>query len=121
MLERKTSPTCVVSLRCSLDQRGELERRAAGKQIGAYLRCVLFPANDNSPIPRLTRQPSKDAVALARALAQLGQLATALREQARAAELAGIAQEDGPTSHEIERQLADIKSLLMKGLGVRER
>lgn len=119
MPDRTSSSSCVVSLRCSLEQRAELERRARGKQVGAYLRAVLFPANDN--VPRQPRKPSQDDVALATALMQLGQIATALREQRRAAELAGLPAEDERASQDIYRLLVEIKSLLMKGLGVRER
>lgn len=121
MPDHTSSSSCVVSLRCSLEQRAELERRARGKQVGAYLRGVLFPANDNTPVPRHPRKPSKDDIALARALAQLGQIATALREQRRAAELAGLPEEDERVSQDLNRLLTEIKSLLMKGLGVRER
>lgn len=111
----------MIALRCSLEQRVELERRASGQPVGVYLRAALFPANDNSPLPRRARQPSKDTVTLAKTLAQLGQIATQLRDQARAAELAGLPPENEPSLAEVERQLAEIKSLLMKGLGVRER
>lgn len=121
MPEQKRPSTCVVALRCSPEQRVELERRAAGRQIGAYLRTVLFPANDNARLPRRQRQPSKDDVALAKALLQLGRIATHLRDQARAAELAGSPPENEPSLADIERQLAAIRSLLMKGLGIRER
>jgi hypothetical protein len=121
MPEQKRPSTCVVSLRCSLEQRSELERRAAGKQVGVYLRSVLFPANDNAPLPRRLRYPSRDDIALAKALAQLGQLVTDLRERSRAAEFAALPAGDDLTSQDIHRLLADIKSLLMKGLGVRER
>jgi len=99
----------------------ELERRASGQQIGIYLRAALFPANDNSPLPKRRREPSKNTVALAKALALLGQIATHQRDRARAAELAGLPPEDAPSLADIERQLTEIKSLLMKGLGVRER
>ena len=99
----------------------ELERRAAGQRISIYLRAALFPANDNSPLPRQPRQPSKDDVALAKALLQLGQMATDLRDQTHAAELAGTSPEDDRAAEHIERQLAEIKALLMKGLGIRER
>ena len=123
MKQRSQKPSCVVSIRLSPGQRGDLERRAGGRQVGVYLREILFPANDNAPLPRRTRQPSKDIVALAKALAQLGQLATDFREQCRAAELAGLPGDEGAhvANEDIERQLADIKSLLMKGLGIRER
>lgn len=111
----------MIALRCSPEQRAELERRASGQQVGVYLRAALFPANDNSPLPKRAREPSKDTVALAKAVALLGQIATKLRDEARAAELAGLPPENEPSLADIERQLAEIKSLLMKGLGVRER
>ena len=82
---------------------------------------MLFPANDNAPLPRRQRQPSKDDVALAKALLQLGQIATHLRDQARATDFAGLPVEDAPAYDEIRHQIAEIKSLLVKGLGVRER
>lgn len=121
MRKQKRSSSCVIALRCSPEQRVELERRASGQQIGVYLRAALFPANDNSPPPKRVRAPSKKTVALAKGLALLGQVATQLRDQARAAELAGLPPENEPSLADIERQLAEIKSLFMKGLGVRER
>jgi hypothetical protein len=116
---QKSRHTCVVSLRCSVEQRADLGRRAAGQQIGAYLRATLFPSNDNAPLPRQPRKPSENAVALAQALAQLGQISTQLKDRARAAELTGVPTEDYSTS--VRQELSEIKSLLMKGLGVRER
>ncbi len=121
MPKQKQPSSCVIALRCSPEQRAELERRASGQRVGVYLRAALFPANDNAPLPKRAREPSKDTVALAKALALLGQIATHLRDQARAAELAGLPPENEPSLADIERQFFEIKSLLMKGLGVRER
>lgn len=121
MPKPKAPSTCVIALRCSPEQRAELTRRAAGRGIGVFLRAALFPANDNSPLLRQPRQPSKDNVALAKGLLQLGQIATNLRDQARTAELAGTLPEDERPLEDIRQQLAAIKTLLMKGLGVRER
>ena len=111
----------MIALRCSPEQREELTRRAGGQQIGGYLRDALFPANDNAPLPKRRRQPSKDDLALTRALLQLGQIAMHLRDQSRAAELAGTLPEVERPAERIEQQLAEIKALLMKGLGIRER
>ena len=121
MTKQKRPSSCVIALRCSSDQRAELERRASGQQVGTYLRSTLFPANDNSAPRKPKRQSSKDAVALAKALVLLGQIATHLRDQARAAELAGLPPDNQSPDADVEGQLAEIKSLLMKGLGVRER
>lgn len=121
MHKRKVPPTCVIALRCSPEQRAELARRAAGQQLGSYLRAALFPANDNAPLPKRRRQATKDDLALTKALLLLGQIAMHIRDQARAAELAGTSPEDDRHAEGIERQLAEIKALLMKGLGIRER
>lgn len=125
MTEQKSPSTCVVALRCSRKQRAELERRAAGRPIGPYLRTVLFPANDNEapPQPTRTRAPAKDAAALAKALALLGPAATTLKFIAH-----GIASGALPLSPDTEAavlkacaDIRDAKALLMKALGIRER
>jgi len=100
-----------------------LEARANGQPIGSYVRDYLFAANDNRPRPR--RVPSKDQAALAAVLASLGQsgLAASLREIANAARIGAL-----PVSPELEtelhqacRDVAAMKSLLMKALGIQER
>ncbi|GFO83116.1 MAG: hypothetical protein A49_27430 [Methyloceanibacter sp.] len=100
-----------------------MEARANGQPIGSYVREYLFAANDNRPRPR--RAPSADHVAPATVLAKLGQaeLAASLREIAHAARIGAL-----PVSPELEAELhqachdiASMKSLLMKALGIQER
>jgi hypothetical protein len=117
----------ILSVPVSPEQRAQLERRAGREPLSAYARGLLFPANDNAPPspPRRIAAPVKDHAALASVLAKLGAsgIAPSLQEMARLSRLGAL-----PLSSEIEaamqqacRDVADIKSLLMTALGIRER
>ncbi len=100
-----------------------MEARANGQPIGSYVREYLFAANDNRPPPR--RAPSKDQAALAAVLAKLGRadFASSLREIARAARIGAlpVAPELEADLHQACRDMAAMKALLMKALGIQER
>lgn len=115
MSAKRPSP---LSLRLSAGERTRLERMAEGKPLGGYIKAKLF-GNQR----KITSQPSHTE--LARALALLGQggAGPALRTMARAAER-GALPLDPETQASIRAACADIaiiKSLLMKSLGIKER
>lgn len=123
-----TTATRPFSLRLSEAERERLSLRAGRVPLGAYVRGVLFPANDNgAPPPRQARgvAPVRDHAALAQVLAKFGasDTASSLRSLARAAELGALPMT--PETEEAIRQacrdVAEIKALLMTALGTRER
>ena len=127
---QKTSAEARVLLSVPLkpDQRAELLRRAGRQPLSTYVREQLFAANDNAPSKDRQKRhsaPVKDHAALTELLARLGKLdaAASLANLARLARLGAL-----PVSPETEAALlqacadiAFIKSLLMKALGVRQR
>ena len=118
----------ILSVPMSPEQMADLARRAGRAPLSAFARAQLFPANDNEPAPAIrTRRaaPVRDDAALAEVLAKLGKtdLGGSLREMAQLARLGAL-----PLTPETEaevqkacRDIADIKTLLMKALGIRER
>lgn len=122
---KKTSRV-ILSIPLTLDLKADLERRAGRQPVSVYARGVLFPANDNAPTnSRTARHYHRDRQALASLLARLGAMETAnnLQEMARFARLGAL-----PLTPEVEAALlqacadiAGIKALLIKALGVRER
>jgi hypothetical protein len=128
MPESRPKKTCRVILSIPLTHalKAELERRAGRRPVSVYAREVLFPANDNAP--RKTRAPRHNRIdrqALASILAKLGasQASASLEELARLARLGAL-----PITPEVESALlqacadiAAIKALLMKAMGIRER
>lgn len=117
----------ILSVPLSPEQMADLARRAGRAPLSAFARAQLFPANDNSPISSNRIRgaaPVRDDAALATILAMLGKadLGSSLREIARLARLGAL-----PITPEVEtdiqiacRDIADIKTLLMKALGIRE-
>lgn len=117
----------ILSVPLKPDQHADLVRRAGREPVSAYARALLFPANDNAPSgPARTRTALavRDHVALASLLARIGQQDTAhsLRELAHLAKIGAL-----PVSPEVEAaiaaanaDIADIKALLMKALGIGE-
>lgn len=126
--DKQSKPRRILSVPVSPEQMSELARRAGGQPVSAYARNLLFPANDNEPAPKKQLRgsaPVKDDAALARVLAILGQsdAGSSLRELAHLARMGAL-----PVTPETEAALlkacadiADLKALLMKALGVRER
>lgn len=123
----KPKPRRILSVPLSPEQMTDLARRAGRGSMSAYTRALLFPANDNNaPVPRSRGvSPVRDHVALAQVLAKIGQweAARSLRELAELAKSGAL-----PITAETEAQIsearcdiAEIKTLLMAALGVRER
>lgn len=115
MTAKRLSP---LSLRLSANERTRLERMAEGKPLGGFIKAKLFGDRRKN-----ASQPSH--AEFARALALLGQggAGPALRSMARAAEH-GTLPLDPETQASIRAACADIaviKSLLMKSLGIKER
>ncbi len=113
------------SLRLTLEERAELEQRAHGMSMSAYIKERLF--DDNAPVkPRRQRKPRiKDYKALAQLLALLGssRLSQNMNQLAKAAHVGNL-----PLQPDVERQLisacGDIHSMrvmLMRALGMRIR
>jgi hypothetical protein len=122
----KQTSRVILSIPLTRDLKADLERRAGRRPVSAYAREVLFPANDNAP--RKTRTPrrtEKERAALATLLARLGatDISRDLHELIRLARLGAL-----PITPEVEAALqkacadiTEIKTILMKALGLRER
>ena len=118
----------ILSVPLTPEQMADLARRAGRAPLSAFARAQLFPANDNQPAPSVRTRgaaPVRDDAALAEVLAKLGKtdLGVAFREMAQLARHGAL-----PLTPETEsyiqqacRDIADIKMLLMKALGIRER
>lgn len=127
-LPTKTAkPRRILSVPVSPEQMSELARRAGRQPVSAYARAQLFPANDNQPAKKQPRgvAPVKDHAALARILAAIGtsDAGSSLRAMAHLARMGAL-----PITPETEAALlkacadiAALKAMLMKALGVRER
>jgi len=124
MPKTKTTDTKPFSLRLTAEERAQLERQAAGLSLGAYIRERLLNSGES---PRRTRGkfPVKNHTALAQVLALLGrsELAASLATLARAVRTGSL-----PVTPETETALqkacqdvAAIKSMVMKALGIAER
>ncbi len=117
----------ILSVPLSPEQRAELEARAGRQPLSAYARGQLFPANDNEPRPTPPRRsgPVKDHAALAKLLAGIGKsdMASSLRslsETARTGALP-VTPETEAALQKASADIAAMKALLMKALGIRER
>lgn len=118
----------LLSVPLSPERHAELERLAGRQPVSAYVREQLFPANDNAPASK--RQPRgmapvKDHAALAKILAAMGKsdAGSSLRAMTHLARMGAL-----PITPETEAailkacaDIADMKALLMKALGIRER
>lgn len=113
----------ILSVPVSPEQMAQLARRAGTRPLSAFARDQLFPANDNAP-PKITRpRPAQQAALAAKALALLGATSTALKAVAQAI-ASGLLPFGPDTEAAILKACADIaeiKALLMKALGIRER
>ncbi|MEM7775924.1 MAG: hypothetical protein AAF732_09970 [Pseudomonadota bacterium] len=109
-----------LSLHLSDKERATLKARAGAQNLHAYIRARLLAANDNAPA-----NDKEDRRQLAQILAKLGQgeIAANLRSLADAAN-SGTLVMDQATGEAIQRACADIaeiKSLLMRALRIKER
>jgi len=112
----------ILSVPFTPEQMADLARRAGGRPLSAYARDQLFPANDNIP-PKRARPRSAERAALAsKLLAMLGPIHTALATIAQGL-ASGVLPVTPDTEAAVIKACADIaamKSLLMKALGIRE-
>lgn len=120
-LPKKPKTRRLLSVPLSPERHAELNRRAGRQPVSAYVRDLLFPANDNAPARR-HRRTFKEAATLASVLALLGPVAQVLKQLAQ-----GIASGILPFAPDTEaailkacNDIAEMKALLMKTLGVRE-
>ena len=120
-----SKPNPPFSLRLSAEERQRLEAMAGRQPVGAFIRDRLFGQQANLPRQRHARSTIKDDKSLSQVLARLGQsrLSSNINQLARAANSGSL-----PVTPETEsalvsasRDIAAIKALLMKALGIRER
>lgn len=119
--DKKSKP---FSVRLTPEERALLETRAGALSLGEYIReCLLGKQRRKSKSSR-NQFPTKDKQALAKVLALLGRssLGSSMNKLADAARLGSL-----PVSEETEQLLqracadiATIKSLIMKALGIQE-
>ena len=124
----KTKGPAPFSLRLTEQERLDLEERAGRQPLGAYVRAQLFGARRAREAGRRRcrgHAAVKDHKALAQVLALLGRsrLAANINQLARAANRGAL-----PVTPDTEaalvsasRDIAAIKALVMRALGIRER
>ena len=113
----------ILSVPFSPEQLADLARRAGKRPLSAFVRDHFFPANDNTPPKPLRARPTELAAFAAKVLALLGPVSTTLKSIAHAM-ASGVLPFAPDTETAVLKACADIaeiKSLLMKALGVRER
>lgn len=112
------------SLRLTREERRCLETQADGEPIGSYIRSRLFDSEESDRRPVRGASMGNDRTECARYLAHLGKsnIAKNLDELVRANRSGSL-----PLQAETEtalltacRDIAEIKSLLMKALGIKE-
>lgn len=124
-MTKKTKTTKPFSIRLTETERADLERRAGKQALGDFIRGVLFAETPRrAPQTRRPRTTTADLRMLAQALALLGkaEIAKSLASLADAARMGAL-----PVSEETEtairracRDVASIKTALMRGLGIKE-
>ena len=107
----------------SPEQMAQLVHRAGGHPVSAYVRGQLFPANDNDPSKVVRRRSPVKAAFAAKVLALLGPIYSALTSiaNASASGLLPFAPDTEAAILKACADIAEIKTLLMKALGIRER
>lgn len=125
MPNNKVKRSAPFSLRLTQEERSRLESRANGLPLGTYVRAQLL--GTDKAVQRRTRSrfPVRDHRALAQALALIGrsELASNMRELALVTR-SGSLPVTPETDSALRNACADIaliKQLLMKALGIRER
>lgn len=119
--QNKTPPP--FSIRFTFEERGALDKAAAGMPLGAYIRQKLF---DGDLTPRRTRgnAPVKDHAALAKVLGALGasRLSSNLNQITKAAHMGAL-----PVTPELEEELNEacetvrsMRANLMRALGFQQ-
>lgn len=101
----------------------QLSHRAGSKPLSAYARDQLFPANDNAAPKAARRRDTIKAASAAKALALIGPATSSLKSIAYAM-ASGLLPYAPDTEAAVLKACADIaemKTLLMKTLGIRER
>ncbi len=121
----KTKP---FSIRLTEAERADLKRRADGQALGEFMRALLFgdkPRKSSDKKVRRPKSPSIDQTTAARALALLGkaEFARNLSALANAARngVLHVTPETEAAILQACRDIAQMRSILMAALGVRER
>lgn len=113
----------ILSVPLTPEQMSELARRSGPQPLSAFVRGQLFPANDNKKPKNNLPRPALKVAFAAKVLALLGPASTSLTALANAF-ASGLLPFAPDTEAAILKACADIaemKSLLMKALGIRER
>jgi len=113
----------ILSVPFTPEQVAELVRRAGKRPLSAFVRAQLFPANDNARPKPVRPRPAEKVAFAAKVLALLGPVSTTLKAIAHAM-ASGVLPFAPDTEAAVLKACADIaemKTLLMKALGVRER
>lgn len=121
--QKRANARHILSVPLSPEQMADLSHRAGRKPLSAFVREHLFPANDNTPPkPARPRQAELPAFS-AKVLALLGPVSTTLKSIANsiASGVLPFAPDTEAAVLKACADIAEIKSLLMKTLGVRER
>ena len=113
------------SLRLTQEERRSLETRAGGEPLGSYVRERLFSHEESDRRPMRGRSAVTDRKVISQLLGKLGQsgLATNIDELANAARI-GVLPQAPETEASIRKaatDIADMKSMLVKALGIKER
>ncbi|MBS7537737.1 hypothetical protein [Ancylobacter lacus] len=115
-----------ISLRLTPEERDQLERDAAGRSLSAYIRSRLFGADTKVELAGRTSGrlgPAERQRLLARILARLGasKALPSLNELADAARIGVLPLTPDVLAdiHGACRDIADIRDLLLRGLGLR--
>ena len=112
------------SLRLTPEERSRLERQAGSRPLGEYIRSCLLGGQQTKRRASRAQFPTKDRQAIAKVLALLGKssLGASLAKFAESARIGAL-----PVTEETELMLrracadiAAIKSLIMKALGIQE-
>lgn len=120
---RKHKTRLILSVPMSPEQMAQLAHRAGGKPLSAYTREQLFPANDNTAGKIVRPRSPMNADFAAKVLASIGPVATALHSIAHGI-ASGLLPYAPDTEAAVLKACADIvemKAVLLKALGIRER
>lgn len=112
----------ILSVPLSPEQLADLSHRAGRKPLSSFVRDELFPANDNTP-KRTRPRPTQKTNLAAEVLGKLGLAKDALNIIAHsiASGLLPFAPDTEAAVLKACADLAEMKSILMKALAIRER
>ncbi|MBL1419896.1 MAG: hypothetical protein COC24_005240 [Alphaproteobacteria bacterium] len=121
-MSQKSKP---FSIRLTPEERAKLEQQAGNRSLGEYIReCLLGKQPAKSRAVR-SQFPTKDKQALATVLALLGKSAfsTSLSKLAHAVQIGAlsVSEETEALIHNACIEISEIKTHIMKALGIQEK